>query len=106
MLITDQTQVLEAFHHPYYNTGSSPIQAEMFKAMQDWVQGLGSDSDRIINCLTKVSNHRSEHPLYFADVSCRTVSGRARTCDQLELLVAWSRPVCYLFIQSYRNYSC
>ncbi|KAI3622000.1 heterokaryon incompatibility protein het-c [Moniliophthora roreri] len=49
-------QVLEAFHHPYYATGNSQIQHQMFEEMQKWFGGLGPDEDeRTIQALTKES---------------------------------------------------
>ncbi|KAK7058606.1 hypothetical protein VNI00_002242 [Paramarasmius palmivorus] len=49
-------QVLEAFHHPYYATGNSQIQHQMFEAMQKWFGGLGPDEGgQVIEALTKES---------------------------------------------------
>ena len=48
-------QILEAFHHPYYNTGRSRIQQEMFDEMEKWFNGLGAEGgERVIDALTKV----------------------------------------------------
>ncbi|THH02345.1 hypothetical protein EW026_g505 [Hermanssonia centrifuga] len=49
-------QILEAFHHPYFNTGRSRIQQEMFEEMEKWIGGLGPDvAENIIEALTKQS---------------------------------------------------
>jgi hypothetical protein len=49
-------QILEAFHHPYFNIGNSQIQQEMFEEMERWIGSFGpEESGRIINALTKVS---------------------------------------------------
>jgi len=48
-------QILEAFHHPYYNNGRSRIQNEMYQEMEKWLRGLeGGVSGQIIQALTKV----------------------------------------------------
>ncbi|KDR85638.1 hypothetical protein GALMADRAFT_218734 [Galerina marginata CBS 339.88] len=56
------TQILEAFHHPYYATGRSEIQRKMFDHMQRWIGGLGSESQQVIQALTKesVRNHKNK----------------------------------------------
>jgi len=49
-------QILEAFHHPYYASGNSQIQSEMFDTMDKWIGGLGQTESRaIIQQLTKES---------------------------------------------------
>ncbi|KAF5384951.1 hypothetical protein D9615_001149 [Tricholomella constricta] len=49
-------QILEAFHHPYYATGNSNIQRQMFDHMDRWIGGLGHEGAReIIGRLTKDS---------------------------------------------------
>ena len=48
-----RVQVLQAFHHPYYATGRSRIQDDMFQEMQRWVQGL-EDERATLGRLTKV----------------------------------------------------
>jgi len=48
-------QVLEAFHHPYFNVGRSRIQGEMFRGLECWVNEL-QDREGTIGCLTKVSS--------------------------------------------------
>ncbi|KAH9004156.1 Het-C-domain-containing protein [Lactarius hatsudake] len=45
-------RVLEAFHHPYFNTGRSSIQNEMFGALERWVNDL-EDREQTIEALTK-----------------------------------------------------
>ncbi|KAI9462276.1 heterokaryon incompatibility protein Het-C-domain-containing protein [Lactarius psammicola] len=45
-------QVLEAFHHPYFNTGRSNIQNEMFRALERWVNDL-EDREQTLEALTK-----------------------------------------------------
>ncbi|KAH9081787.1 Het-C-domain-containing protein [Lactarius deliciosus] len=45
-------QVLEAFHHPYFNTGRSNIQNEMFGALERWVNDL-EDREQTLEALTK-----------------------------------------------------
>lgn len=45
-------QVLEAFHHPYFNTGRSTIQNEMFGALERWVNNL-EDREQTLEALTK-----------------------------------------------------
>ena len=48
-------QILEAFHHPYFNTGRSRIQEEMFEEMKRWISSMEQEeSERIIESLTKV----------------------------------------------------
>ncbi|THH30634.1 hypothetical protein EUX98_g3548 [Antrodiella citrinella] len=47
-------QVLEAFHHPYYATGRSNIQDDMFQEMEKWVEGL-EDRQATMAQLTKES---------------------------------------------------
>lgn len=48
-------QILEAFHHPYYATGTSGIQAEMFEMMEKWITGLGDqEAQETLQALTKV----------------------------------------------------
>jgi hypothetical protein len=47
-------QVLEAFHHPYFNTGRSNIQNEMFRALERWVNGL-EDREQTLEALTTES---------------------------------------------------
>ncbi|KAI0068034.1 Het-C-domain-containing protein [Artomyces pyxidatus] len=49
------TQILEAFHHPYYNVGRSQIQNAMFEAMERWFSELGEEQETIMQCLTKES---------------------------------------------------
>ncbi|KAJ7597340.1 Het-C-domain-containing protein [Mycena floridula] len=49
-------QILEAFHHPYYATGRSGIQHQMFEAMEQWIGGLGPDvAQETLHALTKES---------------------------------------------------
>ncbi|KAL4251519.1 von Willebrand factor A domain-containing protein 7 [Abortiporus biennis] len=49
-------QILEAFHHPYYATGRSRIQQEMFEEMEKWIGALGpEESQQILQALTKDS---------------------------------------------------
>ena len=48
-------KILESFHHPYYATGRSEVQSKMFDTMQRWIGSQGSDTQDIINSLTKVS---------------------------------------------------
>ncbi|KAJ8480697.1 hypothetical protein ONZ51_g6470 [Trametes cubensis] len=47
-------QILEAFHHPWYATGRSRIQEEMFQTMQNWVTSL-ENVDETIQALSKES---------------------------------------------------
>ncbi|KAI0652327.1 heterokaryon incompatibility protein Het-C-domain-containing protein [Trametes meyenii] len=47
-------EILEAFHHPYYATGNSRIQQEMFQCLQNWVTSL-ENVDETIQALTKES---------------------------------------------------
>ncbi|KAH9858257.1 heterokaryon incompatibility protein Het-C-domain-containing protein [Lenzites betulinus] len=47
-------EILEAFHHPYYATGRSRIQQEMFQGLQNWVTGL-ENVDEVIRALSKDS---------------------------------------------------
>ncbi|KAF9531855.1 heterokaryon incompatibility Het-C [Crepidotus variabilis] len=56
------TQILEAFHHPYYATGRSDIQNKMFDQMQKWIGGMGSEATEIIASLTKeaVRDHKNK----------------------------------------------
>ncbi|KAF8963872.1 heterokaryon incompatibility protein Het-C-domain-containing protein [Flammula alnicola] len=56
------TEILEAFHHPFYATGRSEIQRKMLDGMQRWIGGLGSEATEIINSLTKesVRNHQNK----------------------------------------------
>ncbi|KAI0692980.1 heterokaryon incompatibility protein Het-C-domain-containing protein [Cytidiella melzeri] len=49
-------QILEAFHHPYYNVGRSRIQQEMFNEFERWFQGLDQEeAARTLQALTKES---------------------------------------------------
>ncbi|RPD82107.1 heterokaryon incompatibility Het-C [Lentinus tigrinus ALCF2SS1-7] len=48
-------EILEAFHHPWYATGRSRIQEEMFQALQNWVTSL-ENADETMAALTKVQN--------------------------------------------------
>jgi len=48
-------QVMEAFHHPYYATGSSRIQNEMAQELSNWFSGLGSEGSQTLQLLTKES---------------------------------------------------
>ncbi|KAI9511719.1 heterokaryon incompatibility protein Het-C-domain-containing protein [Russula earlei] len=48
------SEVLEAFHHPYFNVGRSKIQDEMFRSLQRWVNDH-PDRDGVIEALTKES---------------------------------------------------
>jgi hypothetical protein len=72
-------QILEAFHHPYYATGNSRIQSEMFETMDKWIGGMGqSEARAIIQQLTKAS------PINFflelgVSLSSRKASARAKT---------------------------
>ncbi|KAF9442817.1 heterokaryon incompatibility Het-C [Macrolepiota fuliginosa MF-IS2] len=55
--------ILEAFHHPYYATGDSQIQNQMFEHMQMWLDGLGpGEAGQVIERLTKesVREHRNK----------------------------------------------
>ncbi|OJT08483.1 hypothetical protein TRAPUB_666 [Trametes pubescens] len=47
-------EILEAFHHPYYATGRSRIQQEMFQCLENWVTSL-EDVDETIRALSKDS---------------------------------------------------
>ncbi|KAF7307412.1 Heterokaryon incompatibility protein het-c [Mycena indigotica] len=48
--------ILEAFHHPYYATGRSQIQNDMFQELERWIRDLDEDTARdTINALTKES---------------------------------------------------
>ncbi|CDO73164.1 hypothetical protein BN946_scf185007.g219 [Trametes cinnabarina] len=47
-------QILEAFHHPWYATGRSRIQQEMFQTMQDWVNSL-ENVEETMQALSKES---------------------------------------------------
>ncbi|PPQ91780.1 hypothetical protein CVT25_000425 [Psilocybe cyanescens] len=60
----DQYEILEAFHHPYYATGRSEIQDKMFDHMEGWINGLGDDSQVILDSLTKesVRDHKNKRP--------------------------------------------
>ncbi|PPQ99587.1 hypothetical protein CVT24_005166 [Panaeolus cyanescens] len=59
-------QILEAFHHPYYATGRSQIQEQMFDEMQRWFGGLGEEGALVIESLTKesVREHRNKRQGY------------------------------------------
>ncbi|KAH7104001.1 Het-C-domain-containing protein [Auriculariales sp. MPI-PUGE-AT-0066] len=57
------SEILEAFHHPYYATGSSEVQNAMFEEFQKWFGALGpQDGQRTIEALTKesVREHRNK----------------------------------------------
>jgi len=47
--------ILESFHHPYFNVGRSEIQNAMMDEMQRWFGGLGGDEGQILAALTKDS---------------------------------------------------
>ncbi|EIN14403.1 Het-C-domain-containing protein [Punctularia strigosozonata HHB-11173 SS5] len=56
-------EILEAFHHPYYNIGNSRIQHDMFQTFDKWFGSLGSeDSAKVLDGLTKdgVRNGRNK----------------------------------------------
>jgi len=56
-------KILEAFHHPYYATGNSWIQTQMFEHMERWLGGLGPDeAGQVIERLTKqsVRDHKNK----------------------------------------------
>lgn len=56
-------QVLEAFHHPYFNSGRSAIQNKMFEHMEQWIRGLGPDeATQTIEALSKesVRDHKNK----------------------------------------------
>ncbi|KAG6911350.1 hypothetical protein DXG01_001021 [Tephrocybe rancida] len=57
-------RILEAFHHPYYATGRSEIQRQMFDHMERWIGGLGHEATEILQRLTKdsVRNARNKRP--------------------------------------------
>lgn len=58
------SQILEAFHHPYYASGRSNIQNAMFQEMEGWLRGLGEDEAReTINALTKVRWYLNDYRL-------------------------------------------
>ncbi|KAL5534058.1 hypothetical protein ACEPAG_518 [Sanghuangporus baumii] len=49
-------EILEAFHHPYYDTGNSQVQNAMMDQMQRWFGGLGgTEGQEILQALTKES---------------------------------------------------
>ncbi|RDB28776.1 hypothetical protein Hypma_015984 [Hypsizygus marmoreus] len=59
------TEILEAFHHPYYATGQSNIQNQMYGFMERWIGGMGyEDVQTIIQSLTKdsVRNGKNKRP--------------------------------------------
>ncbi|KLO15072.1 Het-C-domain-containing protein, partial [Schizopora paradoxa] len=47
--------ILEAFHHPYFNVGRSQIQNAMMEEMQRWFGGLGEEGRQVLDALTKDS---------------------------------------------------
>ena len=46
-------QILEAFHHPWFASDHSRIQAEMFQTLKNWVYEL-ENADETIQALSKV----------------------------------------------------
>lgn len=57
--------ILEAFHHPYYATGHSEIQHQMFNHIDEWIGGMGHEGAQgIIQRLTKdaVRSGRNKRP--------------------------------------------
>ncbi|KAH8835679.1 Het-C-domain-containing protein [Flagelloscypha sp. PMI_526] len=57
MAIPDQyiDEILEAFHHPYYASGRSAVQNDMFRELQKWFDGLGGEQREVLQRLTKAS---------------------------------------------------
>ncbi|QRV83280.1 heterokaryon incompatibility protein Het-C protein [Ceratobasidium sp. AG-Ba] len=47
--------VMEVFHHPYYATDNSQVQKDMADELGRWFNGLGVNSSRVIQSLTKQS---------------------------------------------------
>ncbi|KAG7452166.1 Het-C-domain-containing protein [Guyanagaster necrorhizus] len=48
-------RILEAFHHPYYASGSSQIQRQMYDELEKWVGGMGEEARDTMGKLTKVA---------------------------------------------------
>ncbi|CAE7126780.1 unnamed protein product [Rhizoctonia solani] len=61
-------QVMEAFHHPYYASGSSRVQNEMYEELTRWFGGLGeSEGQQTIQLLTKESVREGKNKRVGAD---------------------------------------
>ncbi|GAA5870617.1 hypothetical protein JCM3774_001704 [Rhodotorula dairenensis] len=64
------SQVLQAFHHPYFVDGSSEVQNLMGAYMKTWIEGQSaSDKQFILNGLTKdsVRNHKNKRKGHESD---------------------------------------
>ncbi|TBU62109.1 Het-C-domain-containing protein [Dichomitus squalens] len=59
-------EVLEAFHHPWYATGRSRIQEEMFQTLQNWVNNL-ENAEETIQALSKESVRAGKNKRQGAD---------------------------------------
>ncbi|KAK0246194.1 Het-C-domain-containing protein [Armillaria nabsnona] len=46
-------RILEAFHHPYYASGNSQIQRQMYDELEKWVGAMGEEARDTIGKLTK-----------------------------------------------------
>jgi hypothetical protein len=69
-ILANPSQILEAFHHPYYASGQSDIQHRMFDFMEGWIGGLGPDeAEVILQSLTKVHSHKSVS-MTIAHIAC------------------------------------
>ncbi|ETW86830.1 hypothetical protein HETIRDRAFT_121390 [Heterobasidion irregulare TC 32-1] len=75
-------QVLEAFHHPYYNTGNSQIQHAMFDAMDKWIGGQGSERETTLEALTKESVREGKNKRQGSDDETAATPGGAHSYDQ------------------------
>ncbi|KAG8716996.1 hypothetical protein FRC09_014920 [Ceratobasidium sp. 395] len=68
-------QVMEAFHHPYYATGSSQVQNEMAEELNRWFGGLGSEGQNILQLLTKDSVRNGKNKRVGQDDGTTTFGG-------------------------------
>ncbi|KAI0815377.1 heterokaryon incompatibility protein Het-C-domain-containing protein [Irpex lacteus] len=85
-------QILEAFHHPYYNTGRSRIQQDMFNEMERWFRDLDQDdAERTLQALTKESVREGKNKRQGSDDDMSS-SGRFTGKRKLKVSRAADRP--------------
>ncbi|KAI0348153.1 Het-C-domain-containing protein [Trametopsis cervina] len=81
-------QILEAFHHPYFNVGRSRIQQEMFQEMENWFRSLDSEEvEQTLQALTKESVRNGQNKRQGSDddmTSSTQVYGQSQVQSQQE----------------------
>jgi hypothetical protein len=96
LIVAHVEQILEAFHHPYYNTGRSRIQQDMFNEMERWFRDLDQEeAQNILEGLTKVkyfcAPSGSVALLTFGCFTYRKASGKARISVKVRM-TTWVPP--------------